>query len=159
MMKENVMDVLMFLFDNYLTVEEGVLADEETLTDELREAGFEVREIDKAFHWLEDLVKVRQSVGVYVEQKTSFRVYTLEEEKKLGVGCRGFLLGLEQTGIVDPNSREIILERAMAIETPNIRLSEFKRIVGLIMLRRTQSEAVVAWLEDLIFNDAPEHMH
>lgn len=159
-MKENVIDVLMFLFDNYLTVEEGVSTDEETLTFELREAGFEVKEITKAFDWLEGLAGVRQlPSGILNKEQRSLRVYTQEEEAKLGTACRGFLLGLEQTGILDPISREIIIDRAMAIDTDTIRLQQFKRIVGLIMVNRTHREEILAWLEDLIYDDVPENLH
>ena len=159
-MKENVIDVLMFLFDNYLTAEEGVSTDEETLTYELREAGFETKEITKAFDWLEGLAGVRQlPPGALSKEVRSIRVYTLEEEAKLGAPCRGFLLGLEQTGILDPISREIIIDRAMAIDTQTIRLQQFKRIVGLIMVNRTHREEILAWLEDLIYDDIPEILH
>ena len=158
-MKENVIDVLMFLFDNYLGVG-GVSTDEETLTHELCEAGFEVIEINKAFDWLEGLIGIRQlPIGRIKNENTSFRAYTQEEEKKLDRACRGFLLSLEHTGIIDPMSREIIIDRAMAIDIETIRLAQFKRIVGLIMMSRTSQEDILDWLEDLVYDDVPEVLH
>jgi Smg protein len=159
-MKENVIDVLMFLFDNYLSVGQGVATDEETLTYELCEAGFEVTEINKAFDWLEGLIGLRQlPVGRIRNESHAIRVYTVEEEKKLDRACRGFLMGLEQGGVIDPMSREIVIDRAMAIEIEKIKLPQFKRIVGLIMMSRTSNEDVLAWLEDLVYEDVPEILH
>lgn len=159
-MKENVIDVLMFLFDNYLFLGEGVSTDEDTLTNELHEAGFEVREINKAFDWLEGLIKIRQlPVDRIAKSGTACRIYTEEEQKKLDCACRGFLLGLENLDLIDLMSREIIIDRAMAIDIETIRLPQFKRIVGLIMMSRTSKEDVLAWLEDLVYDDIPDFLH
>jgi Smg protein len=159
-MKENVIDVLMFLFDNYLSLGEGVSTDEETLTNELYEAGFEVIEINKAFDWLEGLIKIRQlPIGRISKNEAAFRIYTEEEQKKLDCACRGFLLGLENMKLIDPMSREIIIDRSMAIDIETIRLPQFKRIVGLIMMSRTSKEDVLAWLEDLVYDDVPDLLH
>lgn len=159
-MKENVIDVLMFLFDNYLAVGEGVSTDEETLTHELCEAGFEVIEINKAFDWLEGLMKIHQMpAGRSSKNGVGFRIYIEEEQKKLDLACRGFLLGLESMGFIDPMSREIIIDRAMAIDIETIKLPQFKRIVGLIMMSRTSKEDVLAWLEDLVYDDIPDLLH
>lgn len=159
-MKENVIDVLMFLFDNYLSFEEGVSTDEATITSELEEAGFETQEITKAFDWLEGLAGIRALPAAPTPTVTpSLRVYTTDEQAKLSTACRGFLLGLEQAGILDPLSREIIIDRAMAIETETLRLQPFKRIVGLIMVNRTHREEILAWLEDLIYDDVPQILH
>ncbi len=60
-MKENVFDVLMYLFENYMDEGAEFHPDQETLTTELTEAGFPRGEIHKAFHWLEGLSAVRAS--------------------------------------------------------------------------------------------------
>ena len=52
-MKENVFDVLMYLFENYMDEDPEVDQDQEALTSELTQAGFPKGEIRKAFSWLE----------------------------------------------------------------------------------------------------------
>ena len=160
-MKENVMDVLMFLFDNYLVMEDGgAYHDETTLTTELKEAGFESNNIAKAFNWLEDLAGMRPFDMISTEGKRhSFRIYTAEEKAKIDPDSRGFLLGLEQMGILDVPCREMIIDRAMAIDGAMIRLPQFKRIVGIILINRHDHEAVIAYLEDLIYDDVPTILH
>jgi Smg protein len=54
-MKENVLDVLMYLFENYVDEDTEIEPDRIQLQDKLLEAGFPGAEIDKAFDWLENL--------------------------------------------------------------------------------------------------------
>ena len=57
MMKENVLDVLMYLFENYMNSESGQEPDQESIRVELEEAGFHHGEIKKASAWLEGLAE------------------------------------------------------------------------------------------------------
>ena len=52
-MKENVLDVLMYLFETYVDTEEEPEADQNELRDELARAGFGDPEIDRALDWLD----------------------------------------------------------------------------------------------------------
>lgn len=159
-MKENVIDVLMFLFDNYLNIESWLFTDEISLTSELEEAGFASNQISKAFDWLNELAKLKERETTLVQiPKTSIRVYAQEEQNKLSPSCRGFLMSLEQMGVLDSTAREVIIDRAMAIEAPKLNLKQFKRIVGLIMLNGAQSEEILVWLEDLIYDDLENIIH
>ena len=58
-MRENILDVLMYLFENYMNDEIEFDTDEESLRVELQEAGFHQAEITKAFKWLEGLVDMQ----------------------------------------------------------------------------------------------------
>jgi Smg protein len=159
-MKENVIDVLMFLFDNYLNPDSGMYTDEASLTFELEEAGFETGVISKAFDWLHELSTLKDRDASFVQTpKKSLRVYSNEEQNKLSPACRGFLLSLEQMGVLECATREMIIDRAMAIETPKLNLKQFKRIVGLIMLNGIKSEEILVWLEDLIYDDFENSIH
>jgi Smg protein len=159
-MKENVIDVLMFLFDNYLSIEEGMPTDEVTLATELEEAGFEAKNITKAFDWLGELAEIKQAEKVTVHTKgKAIRVYLPQEQHKLDVGCRGFLHQLETMGLLDTSTREIIIDRAMAIESPQLGLGEFKRIVGLVLLNSGEHDEMLAWIEDLIYDDHDAILH
>src|SRR5579859_2745874 len=96
MMKENVLDVLMYLFENYLYDDDTETeADRETLTVELEEAGFAKLEINKAFDWLENLARNPPESELPVNQRDAIRVYAAAELEKLTVECRGFLHYLE----------------------------------------------------------------
>ena len=51
-MKENVFDVLIYLFENYMDEETEVSPDPDSIRSELLEIGFPHREINRAFDWL-----------------------------------------------------------------------------------------------------------
>ncbi|MFI4937362.1 MAG: DUF494 family protein [Candidatus Berkiellales bacterium] len=153
-MKENVIDVLMFLFDNYLSIEENLSMDERSLTDELEDAGFHAKEISKAFDWLDELslLKKLKTPLLQIPGK-SVRIFSSEEQTKLSSACRGFLMGLEVKGLLDASTREIIIDRAMAIESGRLNLQQFKRILGLILLNSAENEDMLVWLEELIYDE------
>jgi len=144
-----VIDILIFLFDNYLITEEGMPQDEQVLVDELEEAGFSGNEITKAFLWLEALADMKEG-GAFAAATKAPRIYLFEEQHKLGAACRGFLLQLEASGMLVPAVREIIIERAMAIDVPQLSLPQFKRIVGWVMLNSGHRDASIAWVEALM---------
>lgn len=159
-MKENVIDVLMFLFDNYLTIDEGMPEDEVALACELEEAGFHAKDITKAFDWLGELADIRNSESTLVKSPgTALRVYLPQEERKLDVACRGFVHHLERAGLLDTQTREVILDRAMAIEVEQLSLKQFKRIVGLVMLNSGACNDMLGWVEDLIYDQTGASIH
>ena len=54
-MKENIFDVLMYLFENYMEEEIELPPDSDVIRTELEEAGFQSLEVSKAFDWLDSL--------------------------------------------------------------------------------------------------------
>ena len=159
-MKENVIDVLIFLFDNYLSIETEDLCDETALACELEEAGFPEGEINKAFDWLGDLSALYQKqLSITEQQVYSVRILTQAERLKLDPECQGFLLDLEKTGLLDTITREIIIESAMTIGVETLSLQEFKRIIGLVILNSPRHEELHLWIEDLVFDDIEAVLH
>ena len=54
-MKETILDVLLFLFENYFYDDPDAVRDRDSLQAGLIQAGFSPTEISKAFDWLEEL--------------------------------------------------------------------------------------------------------
>jgi Smg protein len=159
-MKENVLDVLMYLFENYMDSDTEIDPDQETLKADLQDAGFPHVEISKAFDWLEGLAQSQASArtsGVLAER--SLRMFTEEETERLDVECRGFLLFLEQSGILDPASRELVIERVMALETEEIDLDQLKWVILLVLFNQPGQEAAYAWMEELVFDNMAGSLH
>ena len=59
-MKENVLDVLMYLFENYIDEDQIAEPDRANLESRLVEAGFGNTEVSKAFDWLESLATLEK---------------------------------------------------------------------------------------------------
>lgn len=159
-MKENVLDVLMYLFENYMNDEIEIDADEESLRSELIDAGFHQSEISKAFAWLEGLAELQGKALPAAGMSTpSLRVYTPEECEKLDLGCRGFLLYLEQVGVLDHSTRELVIDRVMALETDEIDLEQLKWVILMVLFNQPGQEAAYTWMEDLVFEELAGSLH
>lgn len=150
-MKENVLDVLMYLFENYLDDDTDVQPDRESLRIELEEAGFPNTEVTKAFEWLEGLAERAQELPPV--RPGSIRVYSEQEIARLDVECRGFLLYLEQSGILDQTQRELVIDRIMALATDEIDLDQVKWIILMVLFNQPGQEDAYARLEDLVFDE------
>lgn len=158
-MKENILDVLMYLFENYINDEIEFDTDEESLRNELHEAGFHHGEITKAFQWLEGLTRLQNSSDLPPAKVESLRIYTDKEIEKLDLESRGFLLFLEQTRVLDHSTREMVIDRVMALEEDEIDLEQLKWVVLMVLFNQPGHEAAYAWMEDLVFEEAPGILH
>lgn len=148
-MKETVLDVLMYLFENYQHGEFADTDNQATLRDELIAAGFPGDEVDHAFTWLDGLSDQRQRPLVF-GPAGSLRVYAGQELARLSSDCRGFLLYLEQLGILDATARELVIDRLMAIDA-EIDLERVKWVCLLVLVHQPDAEGAVEHLEDLVY--------
>lgn len=156
-MKENIFDVLMYLFENYVDDDNQLSHDQESLRVELVEAGFPNGEVDKAFTWLEGLAEQR---GVHHHQGTaSIRIYASQECEKIDVECQGFLLFLEQLGVLDVAGREVVIDRVMALETDEFGLEQLKWVVLMVLFNQPGQEAAFEWMENLVYNEMAGNLH
>lgn len=152
-MEETVLDVLMFLFDNYLSADIELVGDEEEIADELEQAGFHEHDVNKALDWLGALADLYGEGYELAEHKQSMRILTAEEKAKLDVQSQGYLLKLQAQGTLDTATREIILESAMAIDVQTLSLGQFKRIIALVLLNNPNTEAMAASGEDIFYQE------
>lgn len=155
-MKENIFDVLIYLFENYLGAELNSLPDSEDIKIELMEAGFEQNEVNNAFDWLEALT---EQDYIIPSISTAFRIFTAQEQIKLNLECRDFLLFLQHNGILTSTTREIVIDRAMAIEHDKITLDELKWTVLLVLLSQSDDDAAYAKMEDIVYEITPPLLH
>lgn len=159
-MKESVLDVLMYLFDHYIEQEQDYRPDQDTLKYHLQEAGFEERQVSKAFDWLEGLSMQKEEPDTIRQcNPDSFRIYDQKELGKMNVECRSLLLYLEQTAVLDVSDREFVIDRVMALETDEIDLQQLKWIVLMVLLNQPGKEAAYAWMEDIVMDDACLNLH
>ncbi|MDX1655863.1 MAG: DUF494 family protein [Candidatus Competibacteraceae bacterium] len=160
-MKEDVLDVLMYLFQNYISdmEDQDPQPDRESIQTELLEAGFSVREVTQALEWLDGLAERREAPVVTLNVGGAFRVYTEQEIARLDVECRGFLLFLEQAGVLTSETRELVVDRTMALEAEDIDLTQLKWIILMVLFNHPGQEEAYAWMEDLLFEDMTGYIH
>jgi len=159
-MKETVIDVLMYLFQNYMDGELALDSDQESIQVELVEAGFPQAEISKAFEWLESLTALQaQGVKNFRATNQSIRIFTAAEIGRLDSECRGFLVLLEQVGVLNTTMRELVIDRVMALATDDINLEQLKWMVLMVLFTQPGQEAAIAWMEDHVFNERGNFLH
>lgn len=155
-MKENIFDVLIFLFENYLDDEMELFPICAEIKTELLQAGFQQTEVNNAFDWLETLT---EQTNIKPGVSSAFRIFCPQEEIKLDLECRDFLLFLEHSGILTANTREIVIDRAMAIENARLTLDELKWTVLMVLLSQSNNEVAFSRMEDLIYDLTPILLH
>jgi Smg protein len=160
-MKENVFDVLVFLFDNYLEDEYRVNEDEETLKNKLLQAGFGNSEVNKAFDWLEGLTTAAGEVGRGKEASAGgvHRIFNDQEMGRLDTECRGFLASLEQAGVLDMHDREMVIDRVMALESDDVDLYQLKWVVLMVLLNQPGKEHAFTRMEGIVMDRTETGLH
>ena len=150
-------DILMYLFENLIHSET------EIRVDELVRAGFHHDEIYKALSWLEKLAALQETdIKPYLAKGlTSFvtRVYTQDEEMRLDVECRGFLMFLEQINVLDSSTREMVIDRVMEIDSKEFCLEDMKWVVLMVLFNVPGKENAYAQMEDLLFEEPEGPLH
>ena len=85
------------------------------------------------------------------------RIYTDEESKRLDADSRGFLLFLEQIQVLNLETREMVIERIMALDTSEFDLEDLKWVVLMVLFNIPGCENAYQQMEELLF-DANEGM-
>lgn len=124
-------EILIYLFENYFD-KGSYPADSATLTHKLTMAGFEEDEINQALMWLSDLTKHdTEQYAAALVHSNSLRWYTPSEMEVIDLEGRGFILFLEQAGILNPLQRERLIDRVLKMDGDNSSVEKIKLVVLL----------------------------
>ena len=157
-MKQEVFDILLYLFENYIYEDEDLDPDE--IEKELQSAGFNDKTIDKAFDWLDGLSTAsHEENSSSLAHQHAIRIYTDKEMQHLDTESRGFLLFLEQMGVLDDASRETVIDRAMALDSDEMNLDQLKWVVLMVIFNQPGGEAAAAWMEDIVIDQLATQLH
>jgi Smg protein len=155
-MKETVLDVLMYLFECYVDSPDEPEPNRHELKRELGRAGFHDREIERALDWLDSL----NSTGTgNPPQNSAFRVFDDVEQERLDSASRGYLLHLEQIGILQAAQREIVIDRLLALDNEEIDVEQTKWVVMMVLFSQPGQQEAYAQMEDLVYADDSAWVH
>ena len=125
-------DILVYVFENCQQTE--LAYDRERVAKKLSAAGFEDGDISEALHWLAGVARAPQHVAAKLpDSSRTFRAFAPRELAKLDANCRGFLLTLEASGILTPQTRETVIERALAATGDALSLEQLKLVVLMVL--------------------------
>ena len=141
-------DILVYLFENCQQHE--VSNDKERVAKKLSAAGFDDSDISEALTWLAGVARgPHRSFAPLPGSGAAFRAYAPKELARLDAECRGLLIYFEQSGILSPNTRETVIERALAATGDGLTIEQLKLVVLMVLWnRQTPSSRLIA--EDLL---------
>jgi Smg protein len=151
-MTGSVLDILIYVFDQYMLAEAPEVPEREALAADLERAGFGRHNVERALDWLADLAGERSRPDIELTQP-SLRVFSEDEVDRISTGCRGYLLQLESQGILSPLQREIVIDRLVALDD-DIDIDRLKWLVLMVLSSQPGQEQACARMEDLVFDES-----
>ncbi len=149
-------DILMFLFESYFNA--GSYPNHDKLSLKLSAAGFENEEIHRALDWLTGLKQLSRDDYPATINDSGSRCYSDIETSRIGLEARRFLLFWEQTKMITPVEREMILDRAVALGRNNLTLDKIK-LIALMVLWNQNDDLDPLIIEELITPVEPGRFH
>lgn len=148
-------EIIMYLFESYIQVDQTMELDTQEVTDELMQEGFQKSDIAKALSWLDNLANM-QSQGTHSrssnEQDSSIRIYTQLEQAHITVECRSYIHYLEQAQILSTHTREIVIDCVMSLDTADLKLEDLKWLILMVLFNDPKSENAFLQLESMLMD-------
>ena len=144
-------ELLIYMFENYLSSKSYL--DFNNISMELEAAGFDNDDIEEAFDWFSQLKAMSDKIPQAIDAKenTNLRIFTEKEYKKISSEGLGFILFLEQAKVLNSIEREIIIDRAMALNQNIISIDEVRWVV-MKALWNNGKENDYLFVEDALYN-------
>lgn len=153
-------EILMFLFENYMDSNARIPSNNAAIINELESIGFDRYDIDGALHWLDGLIQLQEVTGAGSQPASlAIRHYLPEESERLGNEGKGFLFHLERAGIIDALSREVVIDRIMALDMCDINLGRIRWVVLMVLFNQPDKKSALSLLQDMILADAFDVLH
>ena len=144
--KERIMEILVFL----LAEMRGNKQLTEIDLKPLSQRGFSQTEISTAFSWLFDKIALSGfeenpvilsasfaddgvAKATRTIQNAPFRIYHEVERSVLSVEAQGYLLQIQELGLITSSDLELIIDRIMMAGVPTASLSDVKELVGIMI--------------------------
>ncbi|OGT30081.1 MAG: hypothetical protein A3E87_09580 [Gammaproteobacteria bacterium RIFCSPHIGHO2_12_FULL_35_23] len=142
---------LMYVFENFIEANATINFQSKQIEKEMLKAGFDKKEINKALTWFGDLNQIKDTVTQgTLSISAATRIFSDYETNKMTLEARSYLAFLEHSKIVDPTSRELIVDRVMALEEPVIDTSEIKWVTLMVLFSQADKKHELKLMEDLI---------
>ncbi len=159
MKQGHMLDVFEYLYKQHASCSEALSPTSTELKTKLHHAGFSGFEIDCAFNWLAN-AEIKPWPDLPVAQSDwPIRIYTAEERKVLDTESQGFLLFLEQIGVLTPVIRELVLHRILLHANIPVSVKLLKRVIIYIILTLPGPNEHLTWKNYWISDIAEGYFH
>lgn len=96
---------------------------------------------------------------LYAADPQALRIYTAEESQRLDTACRGFILFLEQIQVLHFDTREMVIDRIMALDSNELDLEDLKWVVLMVLFNIPGNENAYQQMEELLFEVNEGYVH
>ena len=152
MKEQNVISVLMYLFQYHMKNSASMNIAHAELFPHLEQVGFTRPAIVHAFAWLSNLIKETANKP---EQPSlnSFRAFSPYELEYFNLDCRRYLLFLEEKKILNTITRELVIDQALALGSKNMDVPLIKWVTMMVLFNQPEEKAALAHIEHLVLHD------
>jgi Smg protein len=149
----SVLKVLIYVYDHYMLADPADVPERHHMLQDLQRRGFSVSEVVHAMEWLSALVgDQRAEPGSEELQpgREALRVFADGELSRLSADCRAFLLQLDRQHVLTPQQRELVIDRALALDVDEIDVEQLKWVVLLVLSSQPGQELAFARFESVM---------
>ena len=126
----------MYLFESYFDA--GNYPAPDKLSRKLHAAGFEGEDIDEALTWLSALqIQSLESYPATLSH-AGVRCFAELEQERISLEARQFIMFTVQQNMITAVEREIIIDRAVALQQKELGLDKLKLIMLMVLWNRQQ---------------------
>ncbi len=127
-------EILMYLFESYFDA--GSYPEPDKLTRKLSAAGFDDEEISDALTWLSALQQQNPDCYPADLHHAGLRHFAELEQQRISDEARQFLMFAEQQHMISVVEREMIIDRAVALQYDCLGLDKLKLIMLMVLWNR-----------------------
>lgn len=146
------LEILVYIFEHYMEYDTYLRVSEEEVTTSLRGKGYFSRDIQQALAWLTALNNPAPA-AFHPEHTFAMRHYSANENACLGKKGLAFLAYLQRTDIIDAATREIIIERALALWSSHMPLRYLKWVAMIVLFSKKTDKKNMLWMQDLVLHN------
>ena len=149
----SVLKVLIYVYDHYMLADPADVPERHRMLADLQKRGFSVSEVVHAMEWLSALVgDQRASPGAPDCDSDSggLRIFADGELSRLSPDCRAFLMLLDRQRVLTPRQRELVIERALALDVAEVDVEQLKWVVLLVLSSQPGQELAFARFESVM---------
>jgi uncharacterized protein Smg (DUF494 family) len=148
----SVLKVLIYVYDHYMLADREEIPERQHMLADLRQRGFSVSEVVDAMEWLSALLgDQRAAPGPATEpEPAGLRVFADGELSRLSPDCRAFLMLLDRQRVLSLQQRELVIERALALDVEEVDVEQLKWVVLLVLSAQPGQELAFARFESVM---------
>ena len=90
---------------------------------------------------------------------SAIRVYTLDESEKLKLAGQSLLWRLYNIGLLDQSSREMVIDRVMALDSEDVNIEHIKWVVLVVLSNQPGFAEIAEWAEVTVSEEISPTIH